>query len=90
MIIQTLFKLLKVFFKGTSCVLLTIGTRHKNVKLFEIFSFLAEISRQLIESSAKLIITLTDLWPLVSAAKQVMKKDIPIMTINSQVKNKIF
>lgn len=45
----------------------------------------AEIARQLLDCSAKAIITLTDLWPLAKATKEIMKKDIPIITVKSQV-----
>ncbi|CAG9863295.1 unnamed protein product [Phyllotreta striolata] len=44
-----------------------------------------EVSRQLTDSSAKVIITLNELWPLANAAANLAKKNIPIITINSQV-----
>lgn len=43
-----------------------------------------EISRQLIDSSAKVIITLNELWPLANAAAKLAKQNIPIITVNSQ------
>lgn len=47
--------------------------------------FSEEISRQLLDCSAKAIITLTDLWPLAKATTKMLKKDVPILTINSVV-----
>ncbi|XP_018580201.1 4-coumarate--CoA ligase 1 isoform X2 [Anoplophora glabripennis] len=44
----------------------------------------AEISKQLLDSSTKVIVTLNELWALASASKGLINKDIPIVTINSQ------
>ncbi|KAJ8913435.1 hypothetical protein NQ315_017179 [Exocentrus adspersus] len=44
----------------------------------------AEISRQLLDSSTKVIVTLNELWPVANATKNLTKRDIPIVTINSQ------
>ncbi|XP_072396015.1 uncharacterized protein [Diabrotica undecimpunctata] len=43
-----------------------------------------EISRQLLDSSTKVIVTLNELWPLADAATKQAKKNIPIITIKSQ------
>lgn len=47
--------------------------------------FTGELARQLLESSAKAIITLTDFFPLTQAAKTIMKINIPTITINITV-----
>ncbi|CAH1173699.1 unnamed protein product [Phaedon cochleariae] len=43
-----------------------------------------EIARQLTDSSAKVIITLNDFWPLARAAVQSTKTDIPVLTVDTK------
>lgn len=47
--------------------------------------FSEEISKQLLDCSAKAIITLTDLWPLALATKQILQNDILVITAHSKV-----
>lgn len=43
-----------------------------------------EICRQLLDSGAKALITLTDFWPAAKKAVELTKKNIPIITINTK------
>ncbi|KAK9876548.1 hypothetical protein WA026_013922 [Henosepilachna vigintioctopunctata] len=43
-----------------------------------------EVARQLVDSGAKVIITLNDLWPLAKAAVDLSKKPVTILTANSK------
>ncbi|CAH1108543.1 unnamed protein product, partial [Psylliodes chrysocephalus] len=42
-----------------------------------------EVSRQLVDSSVKIIITLNELWPLADAAANLARRKLPIVTIAS-------
>lgn len=50
-----------------------------------IYFFSDEISRQLVDSDAKAIVTLTQLYPLVAEAVKKSGKPIQILTIKTQV-----
>lgn len=45
-------------------------------------SFIEEISRQLTDSSTKVVVTLPKLWKTVDQAVRITKKHIPIIVIN--------
>lgn len=44
-----------------------------------------EISRQLIDSSAKVLFTVSALWKIAQEAVKLTKKQIPIIAINTEV-----
>lgn len=39
------------------------------------------------DCSSKAIITLAEFWPLVKATKEIMKTDIPVITVKTEVSN---
>lgn len=49
------------------------------------YFFLDEISRQVLDSSAKAIITIPALYSTVEKALKLAQKQVPIITINTQV-----